>query len=204
MNESGKAVRSADANAAKLVLASASPRRRGLLSILVEAFEVCPADIDERPGISEAPDAYVRRLAIEKARTVARLKSGCWVIGSDTAVVQDGACLGKPADAAQARSMLRTLSGRSHRVYSSVALVGPDLSVTSAISVSEVRFEALPEDWIIGYAASGEPLDKAGAYAIQGRAAAWISKLEGSYSGVVGLPLFETAGLMRGAGLLSD
>jgi len=187
-----------------LILASASPRRRELLTILVADFQVCPADIDERPRAGEAPDDYVLRLAVEKARAVAETSPQCWIIGSDTEVVRDGVCLGKPRDEVQACEMLRGLSGRSHRVYSSVALVGPDSSTKTALCESVVRFEPLPEDWIGRYAASGEPLDKAGGYAIQGPAAAWISNLCGSYSGVVGLPLFETGVLLRQAGLLRD
>jgi len=187
-----------------LVLASASPRRRELLAILVADFEVRPAAIDERQGDAESPEDYVLRLAVEKARAITGTSPGTWVIGSDTEVVLEGLCLGKPGDEAQACAMLRSLSGRSHTVYSSAALVAPDLSTKTALSVSEVRFEVLPEDWICRYAASGEPLDKAGGYAIQGRAAAWISNLEGSYSGVVGLPLFETANLLRDAGLMRD
>lgn len=188
----------------RLILASASPRRRDLLSTLVADFEVRPADIDERPRKGEAPEDYVLRLALEKARAVADDSPQHWVIGSDTEVVCDGACLGKPRDASQACEMLRLLSGRSHMVYSSVALIAPDSSAETALCPSKVRFDEIPEDWIRGYAASGEPLDKAGGYAIQGRAAAWISNLDGSYSGVVGLPLFETARLLRDAGLLPD
>ena len=190
--------------ARRLILASASPRRRELLAILVGEFEVRPADIDERPIDGEPPADYVMRLAVEKARAVSAVSPGHWVIGSDTEVVLENVCLGKPRDEARACDMLRGLSGRSHRVYSSVALVGPDGSSRTALSVSEVRFETLPEEWIRRYAESGDPLDKAGGYAIQGRAAAWISNLDGSYSGVVGLPLYETAGLLRGAGLLPD
>ena len=185
-----------------LVLASASPRRRELLAVLVADFEVRPADIDESLRDGESPEAYVRRMAVEKAGAVVRTKPGCWVIGSDTAVVGDGACLGKPVDETRACTMLRSLSGRTHRVLSSVALMGPGPVTTTAFNVSRVSFEVLPEYWIRRYAASGEPLDKAGAYAIQGGAAAWISNLNGSYSGVVGLPLFETADLLRDAGLL--
>lgn len=186
-----------------LILASASPRRRELLAILVADFEVRPANIVERPGTSETPEDYVARLAAEKAREVARISPGAWVLGSDTEVVHEGACLGKPRDPAQACDMLRRLSARSHTVFSAVALVGPDSSTNTALSVSEVRFSALPEEWIRRYAASGEPMDKAGGYAIQGQAAAWISNLNGSYTGVVGLPLFETAGLLRNAGLVA-
>lgn len=186
------------------MLASASPRRRELLAILLPEFEVRPADIDEQTFEGEAPRDYVLRLAIGKAHKAAESLPPSWVIGSDTAVVLDGACLGKPDDAGQACEMLRSLSGRSHQVFSSVALVGPSASVDTALSISDVRFEDLPENWIRRYAGSGEPLDKAGAYAIQGGAAAWISQLGGSYSGVMGLPLFETAKLLRGAGVLRD
>lgn len=187
-----------------LTLASASPRRRELLAVLVADFDVRPADIDERQGDAESPEDYVLRLAVEKARAIAVTSPEKWVIGSDTEVVLEGKCLGKPRDEARACAMLRSLSGRSHRVYSSVALVGPDSRATTALSISEVRFAILPEDWLRAYAASGDPLDKAGGYAIQGQAAAWIANLDGSYSGVVGLPLFETAGLLRDAGLLPD
>lgn len=185
-----------------LVLASASPRRRALLAILVPEFEVKPADIDEQTRHGEPPADYVLRLAVEKALAAECDARRDWVIGSDTAVVRDGVCLGKPADRPEACEMLRRLSGRSHEVYSSVALAGPDRPAISALSVSQVEFDVLPEAWIKQYSDSGEPLDKAGAYAIQGQAAAWIRSLTGSYSGVVGLPLFETAGLLREAGIL--
>ncbi|MEX0915081.1 MAG: Maf family nucleotide pyrophosphatase, partial [Wenzhouxiangellaceae bacterium] len=141
-------------------------------------------------------------LAADKARAIADRLPERWMIGSDTVVVRDDECLGKPGDEDQARAMLGSLSGRSHRVYSAVALRGPGAYMETVLSVTEVTFEAIPADWIERYAASGEPLDKAGAYAIQGAAAAWISRISGSYSGVVGLPLYETAGLLRGAGLL--
>lgn len=203
MTESGTNAWSVDTGGIpSLVLASASPRRRELLAILVTDFSVRPADIDESLLEGESPQDYVLRLAIGKASTVAGTSPQACVIGSDTAVVLDGICLGKPEDEAQARSMLRNLSGRSHQVYSSVALIGPGSAARTAMSLSEVRFESLPEDWIRRYVATGESLDKAGAYAIQGQAASWISHLSGSYSGVVGLPLFETAGLLRDAGLL--
>jgi septum formation protein len=175
-----------------------------LLAILVVDFEVRPADIDERQREAEPPEDYVLRLAVEKACAIAGTSPGKWVIGSDTEVVLEGMCLGKPRDQARACDMLRSLSGRSHKVYSSVALVGPDSWSRTALSVSEVRFATLPEEWIRRYAESGDPLDKAGGYAIQGEAAAWIANLDGSYSGVVGLPLFETAGLLRDAGLFPD
>lgn len=185
-----------------LVLASASPRRRELLGVLVDDFQVRPADLEERSRPGEAPGDYVLRLAVEKATAIAHSSPDRWVIGADTEVVLDGRCLGKPGDNRQALEMLRSLSGRDHDVYSAVVLVGPDSSIQTAVCRSSVCFEAIPEKWIRRYASSGEPLDKAGGYAIQGQAAAWISRLEGSYSGVVGLPLFETAGLLRQAGLV--
>lgn len=185
-----------------LVLASASPRRHELLTVLVSEFFVRPADIDERLADDESPEAYAVRMAEEKARAIAVQEPGRWVIGSDTVVVLDGIALGKPRDHDDACAMLRSLSGRSHQVYSTVALTGPGSQTTTAMSSTGVRFEQLPDRWIQRYAASGEPMDKAGGYAIQGGAAAWISHIDGSYSGVVGLPLFETAGLLREAGLL--
>lgn len=193
--------------ASRLVLASASPRRRELLEILLPQFEVCPSDIDEAIVPGESPSDYVCRMARQKAEAFdLRLFDGdrdrTWVLGSDTSVVVDSTVLGKPADAEQARLMLRQLSGRVHSVRSAVALRAPDNALTVTESVTRVTFERLPAEWIEAYVASGEPMDKAGAYAIQGAAAAWISDLQGSYSGVVGLPLFETAGLLRPAGLL--
>lgn len=190
------------ASSAGLVLASASPRRAELLTTLVRGFDIRPAGIDERRAAGERPDAYALRLAGEKANAVALAESGHWVIGSDTVVVVDECCLGKPRDCEEAVGMLRSLSGRSHRVYSSVALAGPGRRLDTALSVTEVHFDELPDDWIQAYVDSGDPMDKAGAYAIQGQAAAWVRRIEGSYSGVVGLPLYETAGLLRGAGLL--
>ena len=124
------------------------------------------------------------------------------MIGADTVVVLDERCLGKPKDAGQAETMLRKVSGRTHQVYSAVTLIDLEHHRETALSVTEVRFEPLPEAWIEDYVKSGEPMDKAGAYAIQGGAAAWVSGISGSYTGVVGLPLYETAGLLRAADLL--
>lgn len=186
----------------RLLLASASPRREELLGILVSSFDIRPADIDERHENAEAAGDYARRLAEQKAHAIALIAPECWVIGADTVVVVDGRCLGKPRDAGQARLMLRCISGRAHQVCSAVSLVGPGRQPETALCVTEVYFDALPEAWIDNYVQSGEPMDKAGAYAIQGGAAAWISHINGSYTGVVGLPLYETAGLLRAAGLL--
>lgn len=185
----------------QLVLASASPRRRELLSTLVPEFRVQPADVDESPLDDESPDDHVMRLARLKARAVFGRFPGARVLGSDTVVVIDGTILGKPGDADDARRMLGRLSGRDHQVMSAVALAGQE-GETVALNVTRVFFESFPKDWIDAYVESGEPMDKAGAYAVQGGAAAWIPRLEGSYSGVMGLPLFETAGLLRQAGVL--
>lgn len=186
----------------QLVLASASPRRKALLTTLIPDFRILPADLVEEQGARESAQEYVLRLARDKAAAVCRKHPGAYVMGSDTVVVLDGVCLGKPGNADQAVAMLQSLSDRWHQVLTGVAVAGPGGSA-EVLSVSDVRFAALPGDWIADYVARGEPMDKAGSYAIQGEAAAWIPRLEGSYSGVMGLPLFETAGLLRQFGLLS-
>lgn len=180
-----------------LVLASGSPRRRELLAVLVDRFEVQPADIDESVHDGESPSDYVQRMAREKA---AALALEAWTLGADTSVVLDGTILGKPADANEAMAMMRSLANRSHHVHSAVALRAPDGATEVRESITEVEFGDPDEAWIARYAASGDPLDKAGAYGIQGAPAAWIRAIRGSHSGVVGLPLFETAELLRAAG----
>lgn len=199
-----------------LILASASPRRRELLAQAGYKFEVHPAHVNEdvRPG--EEPIAYVTRLAREKAEAVFRelaeagrapsqegssrpdssgLRSNLAVLGADTTVVVDGQILGKPESAADAARMLRLLSGRSHRVATGVALATAQASEVAA-EVTAVRFLTLSDAEIADYIASGEPMDKAGAYAIQGRAARWIPRIEGCYFNVVGLPLALVANLL--------
>lgn len=182
----------------RLVLASKSPRRAALLAQVDLAFEVRVADIDESVGPGESPRAYVTRMAQEKAAAVAAqlgaAAADCLVLGADTTVVADGKILGKPKGRTDARHMLGRLSGRTHEVMSGVALAGAyEAHVTS---VTEVTFAALTSDEIDAYLATDEPWDKAGAYAIQGRAARFVSRIEGSYSGVVGLPLHETCRLI--------
>ncbi|MDT8410052.1 MAG: nucleoside triphosphate pyrophosphatase [Wenzhouxiangellaceae bacterium] len=189
---------------APLLLASASPRRRELLSILIDDFTIEAADIDETPYAGESAEGYVKRMAVAKAGKVADRHPGRPVLGADTAVVVDGVFLGKPESAAAARTMLESLSARSHLVYSSVCLVDASGHAETALSITRVWFETLPGHWISAYVDSAEPMDKAGAYAIQGSAAAWISRIDGSYSGVVGLPLFETVALLGNAGVLPD
>ena len=158
-------------------------------------------DLDERQLPGEAADAYVIRLARAKAEAGrAAMDAAVPVLGADTTVVLDGEVLGKPSDAADAGRMLRRLSGREHLVMSAVTLLRSD-GVGNALSTSRVRFREIREDELRGYCESGEPMGKAGAYAIQGRAAVFVSHLDGSYSGVMGLPLFETAALLAEAGI---
>ncbi|WP_376695065.1 Maf family protein [Wenzhouxiangella sp. EGI_FJ10305] len=183
----------------RLILASASPRRRELLSLFEIDFDVQPADIDETVREGEPPEDYVRRMAREKALAIHDRDDEGFVIGSDTAVVLDGECLGKPVDDDDARDMLERLSGTVHQVLSAVALVAPGGRVVERLSVTAVEFARPPGSWIDRYVASGEPHDKAGAYGIQGTAGIWVRSLSGSYTGVVGLPLFETGELLRKA-----
>ena len=184
-----------------LVLASASPRRRELLNQIGVEFRQQAIEIDETARALESAEDYVRRVALEKARAVQRElgHDEVLVLGADTAVVVDEILLGKPADFAHARQMLRLLSGRAHRVLSAVALVGQSEAV--CVSESAVWFRALSDAEIDTYWHTGEPQDKAGAYAIQGLGAVFIERLEGSYSGVMGLPLYETAQLLKDFGI---
>jgi septum formation protein len=185
-----------------LVLASASPRRRELLTQVGYSFEVHPAHIPEEPRPGEEPVAYVTRLAREKAEVVyAELSSKSSaplqvVLGADTTVTLDEHILGKPEDAADAARMLRLLSGRTHRVLTGVAVVSAKGTEADA-EVTAVSFRALTDEEIASYIATGEPMDKAGAYAIQGRAARWIPRIEGCYFNVVGLPIARVAQMLE-------
>jgi len=188
-----------------IILASASPRRRELLRQIGVRHEVQVADIDEQPRDGEAPAEYVLRLSIAKARAVAERQPPDpprAVLAADTAVVVNHHILGKPADRADARHQLRLLSGREHRVLTGVALAcgaeGEDIQ--SRLSVSHVGFRDITDAEIDAYWRTGEPADKAGGYAIQGLAAVFIREIAGSYSAIMGLPLFETAELLRKAG----
>ncbi|GAB3749348.1 Maf-like protein [Lysobacter olei] len=188
---------------AMLHLASQSPRRRELLGRLGLDFGVLDLDIPEQRQPGEPAEDYVRRVAREKAgagllKVVAT--PGAVVLGADTEVVLDDEVFGKPRDADDAASMLRRLSGRTHQVISVVSLVSASREA-QAVSVSEVTFAPLSEGHIEAYVATGEPFGKAGAYAIQGGGEAFISHLSGSYSGVMGLPLYETARLLREFGI---
>jgi septum formation protein len=186
-----------------LVLASASPRRSELLTQAGYRFRVHPAHINEDPLPGEDPIVYVTRLAREKAEaaflelTAASPKpEKIAVLGADTTVTLDNSILGKPVDAADAARMLRLLSGRTHRVITGVALVTA-AGVEVAAEVTAVRFLTLSEAEIADYVASDEPMDKAGAYAIQGRAARWIPRIEGCYFNVMGLPLALVSSLLE-------
>lgn len=181
----------------KLILASASPRRAELLRQMGIAFETKAVDIDETPQVGELPYDYVERLAIEKAvaAKVFYPEQGTCVLGSDTAVVINGDILGKPDNKEHALTMLRMLSGTSHTVLTSIAMVGQQQDCI--VSKSKVTFANMTEREIEWYWSTGEPRGKAGAYAIQGKAAMFISRLEGSFSGVMGLPLYETAKLLK-------
>ena len=171
-----------------LVLASASPRRQQLLTHAGYEFEVDPADVDESPLPHEEPGAYVERLARAKAEAVAARRGGAVVLGADTIVVLDDNLLGKPADADDARRTLRRLSGRMHAVITGVALVHDGVT-NSGVATSTVWFRDLDDATIAAYVATGEPLDKAGSYAIQGGAAGFVEKVEGPFDNIVGLPL---------------
>jgi septum formation protein len=171
-----------------LILASASPRRAELLRAAGIEFETLPVDIDETALPDETPEALVRRLAEEKARAASARRPGAVVLGADTVVVIGGRILGKPRDEADAAAMLRMLSGREHQVLTGVAVTTSAVA-RSAVDVTIVQFATLTEEEIAGYVLSREPMDKAGAYAIQGLASRFVDRIEGSYSNVVGLPV---------------
>jgi septum formation protein len=184
-----------------LILASASPRRADLLRAADIRFVVETADVDEAPGAGEAPDGYVLRVARDKAFAVDRRKPGNLVLAADTTVVIAGEILGKPVDDEDARMMLKSLSGRVHDVLTGVVLCENGRE-WAAVVKTEVRFLPLTDSEINWYIASGEPHDKAGAYAIQGRASRFIDRIDGSYSNVVGLPVATVCDLLRRAGRL--
>ncbi len=186
----------------KLLLVSGSPRRRELLTMIAIPFEVFNADIEEVRQPGESPAAYASRLAKEKALAgIARLGGGRPALGADTIVVLEGDILEKPRDRSDARAMLSRLSGATHQVYSAVCVVCADGEILEALNVSQVTMGVIPGSWIDAYAQTDEPMDKAGAYAIQGVAAQWVAHIEGSYSGVMGLPVYETGELLRKAGV---
>ena len=184
-------------SAPRVILASQSPRRRDLLTLIGIPHDVRPADIDERYLPGEAPRAHAERLAREKATRVA--ETGAIVIGSDTIVVVDGDVLGKPADARAATDMLRRLSGRTHVVITAVA-VSHGGKTESAVEEVAVTFHELTDDDIERYVATGEPMDKAGAYGIQGYGATIVQRVDGDYFAVMGLPLQRLVRLLEQLG----
>ncbi|HYU53344.1 MAG TPA: Maf family protein [Gemmatimonadaceae bacterium] len=183
-----------------VVLASSSPRRRQLLNLIGIAHDVRPANIDESPRPREAPRRHAERLAREKASAVATRDPDLITIGADTVVVINRTVLGKPADGDEAARMLGLLSGREHLVITAVA-VSRGKKLRSAIEEVRVRFRRLRDDEIQAYIATGEPMDKAGAYGIQGFGATIVERIEGDYFAVMGLPLVRLVGLLRDVGV---
>ncbi len=187
-----------------IYLASASPRRQELLTQIGVRFELLKVNVPEVPVADEKPQDFVQRVALEKARAGKQLLASDDshpVLGADTTVVVDGCILGKPVNKNDALAMLTSLSGRTHHVITAVAVVAAYEAVRT--NISQVTFDRLSREQINAYWDSGECQDKAGAYAIQGRAAMFIHDLQGSYSGVMGLPLYETAGLLNEFGIKS-
>ncbi|WP_353265442.1 Maf family protein [Gemmatimonas sp.] len=183
----------------RIILASQSPRRRELLAQIGLAHEVRPADIDESVHPGEEPVPHCERLARDKAHTLALVHPDAVVIGSDTIVVIDGAILGKPRDAADAVTMLERLSGREHTVYTAVAVAQGGRTL-SAVEAVRVQFRALTREQIEAYVNTGEPMDKAGAYGIQGFGATIVQRIDGDYFAVMGLPLGKLVELLVGLG----
>ena len=175
-----------------LILASASPRRKTLLQDLGLEFEIIEAQVEEQPRAGEKPEEFVRRTACDKTGAVAREKAASWVLGADTVVVHENRVLGKPEDAAQALSVLQSLAGQNHVVHTGFCLenVKEQVSVSRVVT-TEVSFFPFSEEIAAAYVATGEPLDKAGAYGIQGCGGFLVERIHGSYSNVVGLPLAE-------------
>ena len=187
-----------------ILLASGSPRRRELLKQLAVRFSVAATDVDESIIDGETPRDYVLRLSREKALAGFTQSGGMMpALGSDTIVLLDGEILGKPVSREEAENMLQRLSGQTHHVYSAVALALKADNILDTLNITAVTFGDMPLEWISQYCQSDEPMDKAGAYAVQGATGQYIRRIEGSYSGVMGLPLFETAELLRRAGLLT-
>jgi septum formation protein len=187
-----------------VILASASPRRQELLRKAGIAIEAHPARIVEERAAGEKPVQYACRLAREKARSIAARFPGRYVLGADTIVVVDDQVLEKPADAQDAERMLRLLSGRKHEVTTAVSLATPEGFIDTRFSTTEVAFRDLQEEEIRQYVGGGEPMDKAGAYAIQGGAGGWVRSIQGEYSNVVGLPVSLVIEMLRSREYLRD
>ncbi len=187
-----------------LVLASSSPRRHALLSLLGIPFLVDASGVDETPPVGATPENVVRHLALAKAREVAARHPGASILGSDTLVTVDGLILGKPRDAADAARMLRLLRGRAHQVPTGIALIGPDGTETALVETATVTMHPFTEIAIGAYLSTGEPFDKAGAYAVQGAGSALVASVVGCYTTVVGFPLCRVVSLLRDAGFALD
>jgi nucleoside triphosphate pyrophosphatase len=196
------ALRMLPQNQPALILASASPRRQELLREAGVIFQVHAAQINEDQKAGEPPLEYALRLAREKAQAVAQHYPQNYVLGADTIVVIDGEVLGKPGDAADAARMLRRLSGKEHQVTTAVAVVRPGGITETRSSTTQVFFREIAEDEIQQYVAGGEPMDKAGAYAIQGGASRWTNRIVGEYSNVVGLPVSLVTEMLQASGFL--
>jgi len=195
--------RFAPCNGIDIILASASPRRRDLLSELGICFKVVPSSVEEVHIDGESPEDHVRRLALAKARDVSKQYSQEWILGADTIVVIDDEILGKPQDEAEAHSMLARLASRTHQVFTGYAVVNashPEVEIVRCV-VSSVHIRELSSEEIEGYVQTGEPMDKAGAYAIQGIGSGIVERVTGSYTNVVGLPLCETARDLKALGV---
>lgn len=189
----------------RLILASASPRRRDLLAQIGLVPDVIqPAEIDETPSRDESPAALVKRLAVDKAAAVAASRPDGFVLAADTVVALGRRVLGKPSDAEDASRYLSLLSGRRHRVFGGLTVIAPDGRRAERVVTTLVRLKRLSATEIDAYLATDEWQDKAGGYAIQGRAGAFVAGINGSYSNVVGLPLYETRALLRGLGFDTD
>ena len=187
-------------NDTRLILASASPRRRELLSLTGLPFTVDAPDVDETCSLP--PREAVVELSRRKAVAAAALHPGCAVLAADTLVAVDDEALGKPHDEADAFRMLRALSGRWHQVYTGVTVIGADGVIRSEADATDVHFEPMTDEAIRRYIATGEPADKAGAYAVQGIAGMWIDQLRGSHTNVIGLPMALTRRLLEACGLM--
>ena len=185
-----------------IVLASGSPRRRELLTLAGIPFEISAAEVDE--CCDEPASSAVRILSARKARAVRSMTPNRFILAADTLVELDGISLGKPSSPEEAAAMLRRLSGRTHHVHTGVTVISPAGDILTDADCSDVVFGEIPEAEILAYVRSGEPLDKAGAYALQGRASLWVSRLEGSYSSVIGLPLYLVRALLLRAGYIFD
>ena len=180
----------------ELILASASPRRRELLELYTKNFSVCTSSFDESAVSADTPVELVQKLACGKCLDVAQNHPGCLVVGSDTVVDVDGVVFGKPHDEQDAARMLRALSGRTHEVHTGVC-ISDGVCTESFVDSCKVKFFPISEEEIAQYIATAEPYDKAGAYAIQGRAALWLDKIEGDYYTIMGLPVSRTARLLE-------